>query len=161
MERFSIILLITSLGYISGLTDINDISLSTEFLIDSKEFPNNTLPIDSIFYFRLEIEDENEKIIRLTADKSDSFIVKITSSEEKPEIQLIDQDKLNKLNEQELQKSLNDSEYYFHYYHFLPEENNKYILISVALKKDLNYFSLYIESDESKPDEIITIKAEY
>ena len=149
MERFSIILLITSLGYISGLTDINDISLSTEFLIDSKEFPNNTLPIDSVFYFRLEIADENEKIIRLKADKNDSFIVKITPFEDKPEIQLIGPDNLN---EQELQKSLNDSEYYIHYYHFLPEENNKYILISVTLKKDLNYFSLYIESEESKTD---------
>ena len=158
MERICIILLITSLGYISGLVDINDISLSTEFLIDSKEFPNNTLPIDSVFYFRLEVADENKKIIKLKANKNDSFIVKMSPSEDKPEIQFIDPDKLNEL---ELQKSINDSEYYIHYYHFHPEENNKYILISVALKENLNYFSLYIENDESKAYEITTIKAEY
>ena len=158
MERICIILLITSLGYISGLVDINDISLSSEFLIDSKESPNNTIPIDSFFYFRLEVADENKKIIKLKANKNDSFIVKMSPSEDKPEIQFIDPDKLNEL---ELQKSINDSEYYIHYYHFHPEENNKYILMSVALKENLNYFSLYIENDESKAYEITTIKAEY
>ena len=158
MERICIILLITSLGYISGLVDINDISLSSEFLIDSKEFPNNTMPIDSFFYFRLEVADENKKIIKLKANKNDSFIVKMFPSEDKPEIQFIDPDKLNEL---ELQKSINDSEYYIHYYHFHPEENNKYILISVALKENLNYFSYYIENYESKAYEITTIKAEY
>ena len=158
MKRIYIILLITSIGYISGLIDINDISLSTEFLIDSKEFPNNTLPIDSVFYFRLEVVDENEKIIKLKANKNDSFIVKMSRFEDKPEIHFIDSDKFNEL---ELQKSINDSEYYIHYYHFQPEENNKFILISVELKENLNDFSLYIENDESKSYEIITIKAEY
>ena len=31
----------------------------------------------------------------------------------------------------------------------------------MALKENLNYFSLYIENDESKAYEITTIKAEY
>ena len=102
--------------------------------------------------------DENKKIIKLKANKNDSFIVKMFPSEDKPEIQFIDPDKLNEL---ELQKSNDDSEYYIHYYHFHPEENNKYILISMALKENLNYFSLYIENDDSKAYEITTIKEEY
>ena len=61
--------------------------------------------------------NEKEKIIKLKADKNDSFIVNIAPSEEKPEIQLIDLDKLKEL---ELQKSIKDSEYYIHYYHFQP-----------------------------------------
>ena len=119
MERIYIILLIASLGYISGLHDIKDISLSTEFLIDPKEFSNNTLQIDSVLYFRLEVANEKEKIIKLKADKNDSFIVNIAPSKEKPEIQLIDPDKLKEI---ELQNSINDSEFYIHYYHFQPEE---------------------------------------
>ena len=158
MKKFCIIIILIVIGYISCLTDINDISLSTEFLINEKEFPNNTLPINSIFYFRLEMEDKNEKLIKLKADKNDSFIIKIAQTEEKPEIQDIDLDKWNGL---ELQKSTNDSKYYIHFYHLQPEENKKYILISVALKNDLNYFSFYIENDEPEIDEIITIQADY
>lgn len=158
MEKFCIIIILIAIGYISCLTDINDISLSTEFLINEKEFPNNTLSINSIFYFRLEIADKNEKLIKLKADKNDSFIIKIAQTEEKPEIQDIDLDKWNEL---EPQKSANDSKYYIHFYHLQPEENKKYILISMALKNDLNNFSFYIENDEPEIDEIITIQAEY
>ena len=158
MKKFCIIIILIAIGYISCLTDINDISLSTEILINEKEFPNNTLSINSIFYFRLEIADKNEKLIKLKADKNDSFIIKIAQTEEKPEIQDIDLDKWNEL---EPQKSANDSKYYIHFYHFQPEENKKYILISVGLKNDLNNFSFYIENDEPEIDEIITIQAEY
>ena len=158
MKKFCIIIILIEIGYISCLTDINDIILSTEFLINEKEFSNNTLPINSIFYFRLEMADKNEKLIKLKADKNDSFIIKIAQTEEKPEIQDIDLDKWNEL---EAQKSTNDSKYYIHFYHLQPEENKKYILISVVLKNDLNYFSFYIENEEPEIDEIITIQADY
>ena len=57
MKKFCIIIILIVIGYISCLIDINYINLSTEFLISEKEFPNNTLPIISILYFRLEITD--------------------------------------------------------------------------------------------------------
>ena len=126
--------------------------------MNEKVFPNNTLPFNSIFYFRLEIADKNEKLIKLKADKNDSFIIKITQTEEKPDIHDIDLDKWNEL---ESLKLINDSKYYIHFYHLQPEENKKYILIAVALKNDLNYFSFYIENDEPEIYEIITIQAEY
>ena len=119
MKKICIIIILIIIGYISCLTDINDISLSTEFLINEKEFSNNTLPINSIFYFRLEISDKNEKLIKLKADKNDSFIIKITQTEEKPDIHDIDLDKWNEL---ESLKLINDSKYYIHFYHLQPEE---------------------------------------
>ena len=87
--------------------------------MNEKVFPNNTLPFNSIFYFILEIADKNEKLMKLKADKNESFIIKIAQTEEKPEIQDIDLDKWNEL---ESQKLINDSKYYIHFYHLHPEE---------------------------------------
>ena len=61
----------------------------------------------------------------------------------------------------ESQKEKFDSKYYLYFYYLEPEENTKYILISVALKKDLKFFSFYIENDEPLTDKITTYKAKY
>ena len=158
MKIVCIIILITALENITSLTNINDISLSTEYSLNSKDFPNNIFPIDSVFYFRLEISDKNEKKIQLRADKKDSFIVKIVQSAEKVEIEDVAEEQWNCL---ESQKEKFDSKYYLHFYYLEPEENTKYILISVALKKDLKFFSFYIENEEPLIDKITAYKAKY
>ena len=158
MKIICIIILITALENITSLTNINDISLSTEYPLNSKEFPNNIFPIDSVFYFRLEVSDKNEKKIQLRADKKDSFIVKIVQSAEKAEIEDVAEEQWDYL---ESQKERFDSKYYLHFYYLEPEENAKYILISVALKKDLKFFSFYIENEEPLIDKITAYKAKY
>ena len=50
MKIICIIILITTLENISSLTNINDISLSTEYSLNSKDFPNNIFPIDSVLF---------------------------------------------------------------------------------------------------------------
>ena len=43
MKALFIILLLTTIGYISCLININDISPSTEFIVNTNEYPNNML----------------------------------------------------------------------------------------------------------------------
>lgn len=76
MKIICIIILITTLENISSLTNINDISLSTEYSLNSRDFPNNIFPIDSVFYFRLEISDKNEKKYNLEQMKKIPSLLK-------------------------------------------------------------------------------------
>ena len=76
MKIVCIIILITALENITSLTNINDISLSTEYPLNSKEFSNNIFPIDSVFYFRLEISDKNEKKYNLEQMKKIPSLLK-------------------------------------------------------------------------------------
>ena len=142
MKILFIIFVLTSIGYIFCLISLKDISLSTEFIVNIKEYPNNMLPVDSIFYFKVEVEDLTDKLIELRTEEKDSFIVKIALFEGKQEIK-------NELDWEELesQQTIYDFTYYIHLYHLKLKENTKYILISITLKKDLNYLSIYIEND--------------
>ena len=150
MKVIFIILLLITIGYTSCLMDVIDINLSTEFSLNSEfTFQNNT-----VLYFRVLITDTYEKIIQLRAEKNDSFIIKYGASEEKPDIVDIEE-----WNELEYQKIVYDSENYIHYYNLIPKENKKYFLISVTLKNDLKYISIYIENDEPETDEQETDKA--
>ena len=76
MKIVCIIILITALENITSLTNINDISLSTEYSLNSRDFPNNIFPIDSVFYFRLEISDKNEKKYNLEQMKKIPSLLK-------------------------------------------------------------------------------------
>ena len=142
MKILFIIFVFTSIGYIFCLISLKDISLSTEFIVNIKEYPNNMLPVDSIFYFKVEVEDLTDKLIELRTEEKDSFIVKIALFEGKQEIK-------NELEWEELesQQTIYDFTYYIHLYHLKLKENTKFILISLTLKKDLNYLSIYIEND--------------
>ena len=86
MKASFIILLLTTIGYISCLININDISPSTEFIVNTNEYPNNMLPVNCIFFFRMKVEDLNDKLIKLRTEEKDSFTVKIALFEEKQEI---------------------------------------------------------------------------
>ena len=86
MKILFIIFVFTSIGYIFCLISLKDISLSTEFIVNIKEYPNNILPVDSIFYFKVEVEDLTDKLIELRTEEKDSFIVKIALFEGKQEI---------------------------------------------------------------------------
>ena len=152
MKAIFIILSLITIGYTYCLMDVIDINLSTEFSLNSKF----TLPNNTVLYFRLLLIDTYEKVIQLRAEKNDSFIIKYGSSEEKPDIEDIEE-----WNELEYKKLVYDSQNYIHYYNLIPKENIKYFLISVTLKNDLKYFSIYIENDKSETDEIITYKAKY
>ena len=142
MKITSIILLLTSISYITSLIAINDISLSSEFVVNTEQYPNNILPINSILYFRMEVADLTHKLIEIRAEEKDSFIVKIALFEEKPEIK----DEIE-WTELELQQTIYDFTYYINLYNLLLKENINYILISITLKKDLSYLSLCIEND--------------
>ena len=142
MKASFIILLLTTIGYISCLININDISPSTEFIVNTNKYPNNMLPVNCTFFFRMKVEDLTDKLIELRTEKKDSFIVKIALFEEKEEIENgIEWD------EPEPQENIYDFTYYIYLYHLKLKENTKYILISITLKKDLNYLSIYIEND--------------
>ena len=154
MKASDFILFLTIICYVFCLIDINDINLSTEFILDTKEYPNNIIPNDSTFYFRMETTDIIDKLIQFRAEEKDSFIVKIATFEEKPEIE--DVEGWNKL---ELQLITYDFKHFIHHYHLRLEEKTKYILISVTLKYNLTYLSIYIKNN--KKDEIVSYKAKY
>ena len=141
MKASFIILLLTTIGYISCLININDISPSTEFIVNTNEYPNNMLPVNSVFFFRMKVEDLNDKLIKLRTEEKDSFTVKIALFEEKENENEIEWD------EPEPQENIYDFTYYIYLYHLKLKENTKYILISITLKKDLNYLSIYIKND--------------
>ena len=88
MKIAHIFFLIISIGYISCASVIQDISLSTDYDIDTSEFPKGIIPNDTILYFRLEIACDINKNIQISSNKTlskDSFIVKIGYFEEKPD----------------------------------------------------------------------------
>ena len=161
MKIALIFFLLISIGYISCSSIIHDISLSTNYDIDTNEFPKGIIGKDTILYFRLEITDDINKNIQISSNMAlnkDSFIVKIGYFEEKP-----DDTALEKKEEWATAEYIGtsfDSNKNISIYSTKFQENKKYFLISVLLKSDFDSFSITVKNpdDEKKKTLIYQIK---
>ena len=161
MKIALIFFLLSSIGNISCSSIIHDISLSTNYDIDTSEFPKGIIGKDTILYFRLEITDDINKNIQISSNMAlnkDSFIVKIGYFEEKP-----DDTALEKKEEWATAEYIGtsfDSNKNISIYSTKFQENKKYFLISVLLKSDFDSFSITVKNpdDEKKKTLIYQIK---
>ena len=162
MKIGHIIFLLISIGYIYCVSDIQDISLSTNYDIDTSELPKGIIPKDTSFYFRLEITDDSNKNIQIssnTALNKDSFIVKIGYFEEKP-----DGTALEKEEEWETAEYIGktfDSNKNISSYSAKFKENTKFFLISVQLKSDFDSLSIFVKNSDEEQKKNLEYKIKY
>ena len=153
MKISFIIFILSTIGYISCSTNIIDISVSNEYFVNTNDttlYPNGIIPKDTTFYFRLGDIGEINNILQLrTLSKSkDIFIVKAGYFVESPHESEVDKD--TNLETLKLERHFYDGVDDIFVYYLEPLENSQYILISITLKSDLDYLSVYIKNDEEQ-----------
>ena len=162
MKIAHIFFLIIIIGYISCASVIQDISLSTDYDIDTSEFPKGIIPNDTILYFRLEITDDINKNIQIISNKTltkDSFIVKIGYFEEKPDDTALEKEEeweTAEYKEISLDSNKNISTYSAKF-----KENTTFILISVQLKSDFETLSIKVKNPDEEKKKTLVYQVKY
>ena len=141
MKKYFIIRVFIIFIYISSSSDIYDISLFNEYIIDPSKFQESIIPLNTSFYFRMKINDEINNnfqiIIKSKKLNRESFILKVGYFNDKP-----DDTALNKEEKWEFVEYFRSdlfSDIYRNIYNIRFKENTKYILISVQLNETLDF----------------------
>ena len=149
-----LIFILSTISFISCKTNLIDISLSTDYIIntsDTEIYPDGIIPKDSTFYFRLQGNiSEVDKVfqLRTLSESKNYFIVKAGYYNEVPPESEIDND------ENWTTLSLGNYHYdsinYVSVYYLELPQNIEWILISVTVKSELDYLSIYIRNEEER-----------
>ena len=152
MKISYLIFILSTISFISCKTNLIDISLSTDYTIntnDTEIYPDGIIPKDSTFYFRIQgnISEVNKVLqLRTLSESNNYFIVKAEYFNEVPPESEVDTDENWKT--LALEKYQYDGINYVSVYYLELPENIECILISITLKYDLDYLSIYIRNDE-------------